>query len=229
MPSPRGTDTSSWIPTRRPSALKTTTRRRTVKEDTFSTSTLTLASSPSNSRLRSSSLEAVSLQTRWEWEKRSSVPTFVPARPRRHKIYCSKLIALWPIQMMASLIHTNRDSTDLPIFPDDLTDSTQAAQSAADEPSSSKRVRRQLTLDSSFRPKKVDLSDEDEDEEENSDDERPRRRKTNKKKGPTATLVVCPVSLLHQWKDELDRSAKKGSLRVVSALRLLLFPCPRTD
>ena len=34
-------------------------------------------------------------------------------------------------------------------------------------------------------------------------------------KGPSATLVVAPTSLLSQWSDELERSSVPGSVRVV--------------
>lgn len=34
-------------------------------------------------------------------------------------------------------------------------------------------------------------------------------------KGPSATLVVAPTSLLSQWSDELERSSVAGSVRVI--------------
>lgn len=34
-------------------------------------------------------------------------------------------------------------------------------------------------------------------------------------KGPSATLVIAPTSLLSQWSDELERSSVPGSVRVV--------------
>jgi DNA repair protein RAD5 len=40
---------------------------------------------------------------------------------------------------------------------------------------------------------------------------RPVRRSA---KPPTATLVVAPTSLLHQWEDELQRSSKPGTLDI---------------
>lgn len=52
---------------------------------------------------------------------------------------------------------------------------------------------RQLRLDSAFRAV-------------------PLKRPT---KGPSATLVVAPTSLLSQWSDELERSSVSGSVRVI--------------
>ena len=34
-------------------------------------------------------------------------------------------------------------------------------------------------------------------------------------KGPSATLVVAPTSLLPQWSDELERSSVSGSVRII--------------
>lgn len=34
-------------------------------------------------------------------------------------------------------------------------------------------------------------------------------------KGPSATLVVAPTSLLSQWSDELERSSVAGTVRVI--------------
>lgn len=50
----------------------------------------------------------------------------------------------------------------------------------------------QLTLDKSFRPK--------------------RSHQSSKDVGPSATLIVAPVSLLSQWRSELERSSHSGSL-----------------
>jgi DNA repair protein RAD5 len=54
---------------------------------------------------------------------------------------------------------------------------------------------RQLALDSSFRATK-----------------RPRLSSTT---GPAATLIVAPMSLLGQWKNELERSSKPGTIKVM--------------
>ncbi|KAH7915692.1 SNF2 family N-terminal domain-containing protein, partial [Hygrophoropsis aurantiaca] len=55
--------------------------------------------------------------------------------------------------------------------------------------------RRQLKLDSAFRP--VPLN---------------QRKKSDK--GPSATLIVAPTSLLTQWSEELQRSSKPGTMKV---------------
>ena len=130
--------------------------------------------------------------------------------------------------MMASLIHTNREATNPTDTDDDATfrSSKKKVDSSSPEPSSSRRrSRRQLTLDTSFRPIKKQAveepsSDGEEDElfdaeewEEGKGKGKGRKRSYD---GPTATLVVAPVSLLHQWESELKKSAKKNSLRVFS-------------
>lgn len=56
--------------------------------------------------------------------------------------------------------------------------------------------RRQLKLDKSFRAVKL------------KDAAMPSR-------GPLATLVVAPTSLLSQWSEELERSSKPGTLKVL--------------
>lgn len=55
--------------------------------------------------------------------------------------------------------------------------------------------RRQMRLNSSFRPTAA--------------------RSKESPKGPTATLVVAPTSLLSQWSEELLRSSKPDTLKVV--------------
>lgn len=55
--------------------------------------------------------------------------------------------------------------------------------------------KRQLKLNSVFRPT-------------NKADKRPLR-------GPSATLIVAPTSLLSQWSEELQRSSKPGTLKVL--------------
>ena len=57
-------------------------------------------------------------------------------------------------------------------------------------------TRRQLRLDSAFRAVPLNQT----------------KRPT---KGPSATLVVAPTSLLSQWADELERCSVSGSLQVV--------------
>jgi DNA repair protein RAD5 len=56
--------------------------------------------------------------------------------------------------------------------------------------------RRQLKLDSAFRAVPLNQT----------------KRPT---KGPSATLVVAPTSLLSQWSDELERSSVSGTVRVI--------------
>jgi len=144
--------------------------------------------------------------------------------------------------MMASLIHTNREATD-PIDTDDdatFRSSKKKSDSSSPEPSTSRRrTRRQLTLDTSFRPVKKQAVEEpssDGEEDELFDAEeweegksKGKGRRKREYDGPTATLVVAPVSLLHQWESELKKSAKRKSLRVFSeflsstSLLLLLF------
>lgn len=131
---------------------------------------------------------------------------------------------------MASLIHTNREATDPTDDGDDATfRSTKKNDRNSSSPEASsprRRSRRQLTLDTSFRPVKKQLKEEEpssdgeedelfdaEESEEGKGKGKGRRRTYD---GPSATLVVAPVSLLHQWESELKKSAKKNSLRVIS-------------
>lgn len=60
----------------------------------------------------------------------------------------------------------------------------------------STQKRPRLTLDSNFRPVN-------------------RTHDTKSDEGPSVTLIVAPTSLLAQWKSELDRSSKKGTLKTV--------------
>ncbi|KAF8841910.1 hypothetical protein BDN67DRAFT_900346 [Paxillus ammoniavirescens] len=62
---------------------------------------------------------------------------------------------------------------------------------AANDPSRA----RQLRLDSAFRPI-------------------PSNQKKRSTKGPSATLIVAPTSLLSQWSEELERSSTPGTVRV---------------
>lgn len=64
------------------------------------------------------------------------------------------------------------------------------------EPSRRPKKRRQLKLDKSFRSLTVKAP-----------------RKSSK--GPSATLVVAPTSLLSQWCEELERSSQAGTLKVI--------------
>ncbi len=56
--------------------------------------------------------------------------------------------------------------------------------------------RRQLKLDKSFRAVKL-------------------KGQAKPSKGPSATLVVAPTSLLSQWSEELERSSKPGTLKTL--------------
>lgn len=44
---------------------------------------------------------------------------------------------------------------------------------------------------------------------------RPAARKTATPKPPSATLIVAPTSLLSQWSEELQRSSKPGTVKVL--------------
>jgi hypothetical protein len=134
--------------------------------------------------------------------------------------------------MVAALIHTNRSATEPEpsTYADDP--SYKASKSQSPEVTTSRRrTRRQLTLDTSFRPvaKKQAVESSDQESEDGEEDpafdaadyeegqERSKGKgKGNRYEGPTATLVVAPVSLLHQWESELKKSAKKNSLRMFS-------------
>ena len=54
---------------------------------------------------------------------------------------------------------------------------------------------RQLKLDNAFRP----LA----------------RQRPKSTKGPSATLIVAPTSLLNQWNEEIQRSSKPGTVKVL--------------
>lgn len=43
----------------------------------------------------------------------------------------------------------------------------------------------------------------------------PSKQTNRPTKGPSATLVVAPTSLLSQWSEELERSSVSGTLRVI--------------
>lgn len=136
--------------------------------------------------------------------------------------------------MVAALIHTNRSAIE-PI-PDPAYDPPSKRSKSPEVTTTRRRTRRQLTLDTSFRPiakrQAVESSDvESEDDEEDpafdaadyeEGKERKGKGKASKYEGPTATLVVAPVSLMHQWESELKKSAKKNSLRVFSESDLAL-------
>ncbi|CED83674.1 dna repair protein rad5 [Phaffia rhodozyma] len=117
---------------------------------------------------------------------------------------------------MASLIHTNRFSNAiLPASKDETPPSPTAPPSTA-----ARRSRRRLIFDSSFRVKKeVESIDEDEDDspsgqmDESADDMAEQQERAEG--GPYVTLVVCPVSLMNQWQDELKRSARKKTLNTM--------------
>lgn len=130
--------------------------------------------------------------------------------------------------MVAALIHTNRSAME-PAPTDAYDPPFKTSKSSSPEVTTSRRrTRRQLTLDTSFRPvAKKQAVESDADSDDGDDDpafdeaeyEVGKARSKGKAKaydGPTATLVVAPVSLLHQWESELKKSAKKNSLRVFS-------------
>lgn len=102
--------------------------------------------------------------------------------------------------MMASLIHTNRESTNINTSPENIDSKPSSFKAAAAVPPR-RKPRRQLTLDTSFRPVKVETIERDIEIIEDK---------------PTTTLVVCPVSLLNQWESELLKSAAANSLSVFS-------------
>jgi DNA repair protein RAD5 len=54
---------------------------------------------------------------------------------------------------------------------------------------------RQLKLDNAFRPVS--------------------RQRPKSTKGPSATLIVAPTSLLNQWNEEIQRSSKPGTVKAV--------------
>lgn len=125
--------------------------------------------------------------------------------------------------MMASLIHMNRYSTrKAPAANPSSSPVCKRDSSPAPQGPLAKKPRQRLHLDTSFRPIKSKANsdvksesgdEEDEGEEEKADDVdfRP-----GSEDGPHATLVVCPVSLMDQWKSELERSSTKKSMRVYS-------------
>lgn len=44
---------------------------------------------------------------------------------------------------------------------------------------------------------------------------RPTVQRGKSTKGPSATLIVAPTSLLNQWSEELERSSKPGTLKAL--------------
>jgi DNA repair protein RAD5 len=54
---------------------------------------------------------------------------------------------------------------------------------------------RQLKLDNAFRPVS--------------------RQRPKSTKGPSATLIVAPTSLLNQWNEEIQRSSKPGTVKAI--------------
>lgn len=125
--------------------------------------------------------------------------------------------------MMASLIHKNRFASAEPSA--SILGGSSAVKretSPLEDGSAMKKPRRRLHLDASFRPIRTENkeegdaeSDHDQDDTDKSDDGdfRP-----GSEDGPHATLVVCPVSLMRQWKEELERSSRKRSLTVQSTV-----------
>jgi SNF2 family DNA or RNA helicase len=89
--------------------------------------------------------------------------------------------------MISSLLHTSRDPE--PSEPPGVTPEVEEV-SAPTKP-------RQLKLDGTFRP---------------VTESNPRNAV---QAAPSATLIVAPTSLMSQWSKELERSSKKGSLKVL--------------
>ncbi|KAF8514339.1 SNF2 family N-terminal domain-containing protein [Hysterangium stoloniferum] len=87
--------------------------------------------------------------------------------------------------MISSLLHTSRDPE--PVKP--------PGTKLEEEASSSTIKHRQLKLDSTFRP----ITD----------------TKMPIPYPPSTTLIIAPTSLMSQWAKELDRSSRKGSLKVL--------------
>jgi DNA repair protein RAD5 len=71
---------------------------------------------------------------------------------------------------------------------------TNCQPDSPDEKLAKSHNRRQLKLDSNFRVV---------------------RQQTRQAKGPAANLIVAPTSLLSQWSDEITRSSKPGSTKIV--------------
>jgi len=88
--------------------------------------------------------------------------------------------------MVSSLIHTNR-GPDTVQSPD--------AESSGQRP---KHTRNQETLQFISKPVKGK-----------------QRASKDTPEGPCATLIVAPLSLLAQWKSELDRSSQNGTLKTM--------------
>jgi hypothetical protein len=191
-----------------------------------STTTRTPARCRSTRQRRMPRRPAAFLPTAWEWARRCGSP-----RLSVSPVGASSLTVLRPgdRRMMASLIHKNRfASVKPPSSSAEGSSPVKRESSPIEEGSVAKKPRRRLHLDSTFRPIRTEVKEEGDDTEGESDhndagksdddDYRP-----GSEDGPHATLVVCPVSLMHQWKEELERSSKKRSLTVQSATSPL---CP---